>query len=988
MWSLTDINFQGPSACRNSTTRKPTTSVLTNSRPANSPEYAWLTFTAYSNETADSPGGEESLDSLIGSGVTQDMAPPPRGVLFGPILDWGKGSSKVLLEVNDDGGIRRTRQYVLEEVTKWHLVPGFGEEGSRALLQVCANTERCKREWQGGEDWDLYISQQERQGREDEEILRVKDGPSAERAIEILGKGIAIQDSSVNGRLEGFDFTYEQAEVEDNMLESITVRPMRPDGSVLDGMTHRWTLSTPRPVRRGLQGMVAQEMEGLEARMEGVQEEAESGSEDERRKKRNTRLGKKPRLEGSLTLRDLDTEYGGGLEPAKARPLREVRGNVFGTAPLAEGEEDTAMEDIPLTATQTKKTLGLKGSRHATIDLTGEADSSTEDTMEGQGQDKGKEKVDAMEAEGEGTETKNRSWKSVWDSREAMTIIYGIKRNGEVLEEINALGPKERSWKSARDAKVARDWIKAGGGCIEGGWYLDGDEAGGGGWKAISREAVAKGNLQHMEWIMEAERTWRGVSEVKASQIAGVERELVEVKKQLTLLAVSLGAGTPEQVAEAKRTINTRRGRVEEEKRKQEELRKVEKKRQEEEASRKQEELNKEEAIKLAVQAGKVKESQEKAREACEATIQDLAKKFRPGLNPDEMIALGQKMKEAEEMKKRIEKEAAAPVERLVGRSAQVIGTEVFKVVRVVMGHVQPLDTKGRTDLESAAGKVNNLLRVRGLTDKHGPWQVTAKAGQNELCDESTWEVRRVREEVDPAKVAGEVGTALMSVFGRTGDMLNVWVENLKSVKLMVPSAPMMIPKSRKELGEKIMQENKGLRTARRYPKLWSTAKVTGFTFDVADDQEAKRVINEGLMWEGKRRRVSYFDQVQGVSRPTTGTSRTKAINGPGGSYPQQLRGSYPQQLQGTGSTVRCHNCGGLGHIQKNCSSVSIATATKVSRKAGLGVAGASKKQRVVDEEGFTLVGEKRVEPKEPGLGMGARFDWAADDPLVGASRC
>ncbi|KAF8427648.1 hypothetical protein BGX38DRAFT_1147057 [Terfezia claveryi] len=198
------------------------------------------------------------------------MAPPPKGVLFGPIVDWGKGSSKVLLEFSDEGGVRKTRQYVLEEVTKWHLIPGFGEDGSRALSQACANTEKCKSEWQGEGDWDLYISQQERQGRGEQEILRVRDSPSAERAIEILKMGMAIQDSSVNGRLEGFDFTYEQAEVEDNVLESITVRLMRLDGSVLEGMTYRWTLSTLRPARRGVQGTVAQDLASLEVRMAGI----------------------------------------------------------------------------------------------------------------------------------------------------------------------------------------------------------------------------------------------------------------------------------------------------------------------------------------------------------------------------------------------------------------------------------------------------------------------------------------------------------------------------------------------------------------------------------------------------------------------------------------------------------------------------------------------------------------------------------------------
>ncbi|RPB22495.1 hypothetical protein L211DRAFT_884786 [Terfezia boudieri ATCC MYA-4762] len=747
------------------------------------------------------------------------MAPPPRGVLFGPIVDWGKGSSKVLLEFSDEEEVRRTRQYVLEEVAKWHLVPGFGEDGSRALMEACANTEKCKSEWQGERDWDLYISQQERQGRGDEEILRVRDGPLAERAIEILKMGMAIQDSSVNGHLEGFDFTYEQAEVEDNMLESITVRLIRPDGSVLDGMTHRWTLSTLRQARR--------------TRMAGIQEEVEeSGSEDERRKKRNVRLGKKPRLEGGLTLGELDREYSKGLETARVRTFEEVRSNVFRMSSPGE-EKDVTMEDSLPIPTRAKKMPGLKDSRHAVIDLTEEEEEGKEKEHEEKGVD-----IDMEESMGASTgasPARNRSWKPIWDSREAMMIIYSIK-------------------------------------------YIDGNEAGGGGWKAISKEAIAKGDYQHIEWIMEAERTWRTVSQVKSSQLAGVERELAEVKKQLTLLAVSLVTGTPEQVAEAKRTINTRRGKVEEEKRKQEELKKVEKKRREEEASRKQEEAN--------------KKSQEKAREACEATIRDLVGKVRPDLSSGEMIELGQKMKEAEEMKKRIEEEAAAPIERLVDRTVQVIGTEVFKVTRVVMGHMQPLDTKGRAELESAAGKVNNLLRAKGLANEQAPWQVTGKAGRGEFCDESTWEVRRVRKEVDPAEVAREVGMALASVFESSGDMLNVWVEEARSVKLIVPSAPMVIPKGRKELAEKIKGENKGLRIASRYPKLWGTTRVTGFTFDVVDDQEAKKVIKEGLMWEGKRRRVSYLEQGRGPPG-VVGASGRRTIPGWGSAAAKVIRVAY-----------------------------------------------------------------------------------------------
>lgn len=164
------------------------------------------------------------------------------------------------------------------------------------------------------------------------------------------------------------------------------------------------------------------------------------------------------------------------------------------------------------------------------------------------------------------------------------------------------------------------------------------------------------------------------------------------------------------------------------------------------------------------------------------------------------------------------------------------------------MGHMQPLDGKGKVELESAVGKVNNMLRMKGLAENETPWTVTASAGKGEFNDKSTWEVKKVKEEVDPLVVSGEVGKALVAVFGRTGDILNVWVEDLKSVKLMVLSAPMTVARGRKALAEKIRSENKELKTAKRFPKLWGTAKVTGFTFDAADNEKAKKIIKNGII--------------------------------------------------------------------------------------------------------------------------------------------
>jgi len=45
----------------------------------------------------------------------------------------------------------------------------------------------------------------ERKGRGDEETLEVMDDTTAERAIELLSRGLVIQDEAVNGLIEGLD---------------------------------------------------------------------------------------------------------------------------------------------------------------------------------------------------------------------------------------------------------------------------------------------------------------------------------------------------------------------------------------------------------------------------------------------------------------------------------------------------------------------------------------------------------------------------------------------------------------------------------------------------------------------------------------------------------------------------------------------------------------------------------------------------------------
>ncbi|RPB23942.1 hypothetical protein L211DRAFT_197170 [Terfezia boudieri ATCC MYA-4762] len=86
------------------------------------------------------------------------------------------------------------------------------------------------------------------------------------------------------------------------------------------------------------------------------------------------------------------------------------------------------------------------------------------------------------------------------------------------------------------------------------------------------------------------------------------------------------------------------------------------------------------------------------------------------------------------------------------------------------------------------------------------------------------------------------------------------------------------------------------------------------------------------------------------------------------GSYKHlQQAGGYKhlQQAREMWSTVQCFNCGGSGHMKRDCSSISRIGASKISRKSNGGQEGQQKRQnveigakkgKVVDKEGFELV--------------------------------
>jgi len=113
-----------------------------------------------------------------------NMAPHPRGVLFGPVKDWGQGSTKLLLESDGEGDLKVRRQLTLENVTNWLAIPKFQELGGEAALAMAMSTAtRQHAEYDGEGSFEMAVTSLERKGRGDEERFEVVDDNTAERAI-------------------------------------------------------------------------------------------------------------------------------------------------------------------------------------------------------------------------------------------------------------------------------------------------------------------------------------------------------------------------------------------------------------------------------------------------------------------------------------------------------------------------------------------------------------------------------------------------------------------------------------------------------------------------------------------------------------------------------------------------------------------------------------------------------------------------------------
>jgi len=267
------------------------------------------------------------------------MVRPPKGVIFGPLTNWGAGGSKALFEYNDEGGVKKVKQFVLEDISNWNVIPRFTELNGPERLTAAAQRTITRYEEATEEDgsWDEKIMSMERMGRMEEEVIRVTDGSTAERAIEILERSYLIQDATLHEDFDEASCQYEQQDSADNVLERIVVGGKT---AILNTPKHHAMITPAVPMTS------AEIMEKIDE----IPEDSEDEVSDNEVIRRKTRRNEKKPAPAGTSLETLNRKYDmDTYEPAVPRPTAEIVSNLYATAPphwQLDGPEEWESENV------------------------------------------------------------------------------------------------------------------------------------------------------------------------------------------------------------------------------------------------------------------------------------------------------------------------------------------------------------------------------------------------------------------------------------------------------------------------------------------------------------------------------------------------------------------------------------------------------------------------------------------------------------------
>jgi len=379
-------------------------------------------------------------------------------------------------------------------------------------------------------------------------------------------------------------------------------------------------------------------------------------------------------------------------------------------------------------------------------------------------------------------------------------------------------------------------------------------------WKKLREETGAgRSEVEHID-MAEAAMTFHEAAKVNTGDMSRIESQLEKLTKQVSMLACLSGAGSAEDQAQAKRHVAQKKAEAEKNAEKTKHIKKIEldAKAQAEKMKKDQEEDKK--AREVAAQVDAVWKGRLAVWESINNTVEMLTAKAKQAVTPADIVSAGEKLKEAMTMKDKLEAEGKVIPESKVGEKRVVVGNRVLKVAKIVLAHMQQIDGRGKAEVEDGVNKVNALLWEKAITNNTIPWHTTVEIGKGSQDDESRWTVSKIGEEYTKQEVLTTMTECLTSVFGAKGDMLNAWMEDERVVRMLMPAAPSKVVRGRRDIGKKLREENKDMKTRHRFPNLWGGDRTTGLTFDAADHTEAKKMVEKGVMWEEVRRQVQMMD--------------------------------------------------------------------------------------------------------------------------------
>ncbi|KAF8433454.1 hypothetical protein BGX38DRAFT_1333744 [Terfezia claveryi] len=312
------------------------------------------------------------------------MAPPSRGVIFGPIKNWGKGSCKLLLEFCSEEGVKGRRQAVellsraiaIQDGVANGQLNGYEVDYQTALKEdVCtsARVEASLPTIFPTRHRLAPMAINEKPTRADSPATRKGNGTKGEPA-----KWVArLEEVNEEG---DSDYKNIKKKGKRRKLEPLEAKPLKVLGQELG-------VDLMEPA-------IPWGLEDISANIFGITPPAWNLGESQ-----GEWLRKKPRA-----LKDWAEEMEKGLERAS--------------------------DSIPPTDLSVE-----------------EVEELVEELVEGHGQDKVKEdqKIEGEEGDSEG-EDRRSSWKRIYEPRTEMEVVEAIRGNAEVLEELAELKKEERLW--------------------------------------------------------------------------------------------------------------------------------------------------------------------------------------------------------------------------------------------------------------------------------------------------------------------------------------------------------------------------------------------------------------------------------------------------------------------------------------------------------------------------------------------------------------